>query len=236
MSFLPRSTGVWEEFAPLEDLFAYDGAGVMPGRTWVIAPDRRSLERRWEALQSELDWNKREALFHPHLQGDRHINKLLQNGWRGHEVRDVSIATDTKPVIQPVRYGYRSFDRQWIIPDARLINRPNPTLWAIHSSEQVYMTALHRTAPTAGPGVTFSAAIPDLDHYHGRGGRVFPLWADRAGTTANVKAGLLRELVEALGGAPTAPDLMAYLRVLQPIGRTRRASKRTLYSRAYVSP
>ncbi|MET0531660.1 MAG: N-6 DNA methylase, partial [Microvirga sp.] len=37
--FLPAATGAWADFAPLEDLFVYNGSGVMPGRTWVIAPD-----------------------------------------------------------------------------------------------------------------------------------------------------------------------------------------------------
>ena len=49
-SFLPKVAGVWAEFAPLADLFVYDGSGVMPGRTWVIAPDRTSLERRWKVF------------------------------------------------------------------------------------------------------------------------------------------------------------------------------------------
>ena len=213
-SFFPGAAGAWAGFAPLEDLFVYDGSGVMPGRTWVIAPDRASLERRWEVLQSEADPEKKEMLFHPHLRGgrpgDKHANKVLQRGIFGHEFRAAPVASDRGPVIRPVRYGYRSFDRQWIIPDARIINQPNPTLWENHSSQQVYLTALQAHAPTAGPAVTFTAAIPDLDHYHGRGGRVFPLWADRQRRTPNLKAGLLREAADALGVTVSAPDMMAY--------------------------
>ena len=209
-SFFPRSAGAWGEFAALEDLFVYDGSGVMPGRTWVIAPDRDSLERRWKALQSEADAGKKETLFYPHLQGDKHVHKRLRQGLYGHEFRSVSVASDTGAVIRPVRYGHRSFDRQWIIPDGRLINRPNPTLWETHSGRQVYMTALQAHALTAGPAITFSASIPDLDHYNGRGGRVFPLWADRDHRTPNLKAGLLCEVAEVLGAAIGAPDLMAY--------------------------
>ena len=137
-SFLPRSAGTWAGFAPLGDLFEYDGSGVMPGRTWIIAPDRASLERRWQTLQSETDPSRKEALFHPHLAkgkpGDRHVNKRLKQGLYGHEFRSVSVASDKDPVVQPVRFGHRSFDRQWIVPDKRLINRPNPTLWQNHSS------------------------------------------------------------------------------------------------------
>ncbi len=81
--------------------------------------------------------------------------------------------------MAPVRYGFRSFDRQWIIPDNRLLNRPNPTLWETHSPKQVYLTALTRSSPASGPALTFTGLTPDLDHYHGRGGRAFPLWARR---------------------------------------------------------
>ena len=100
---------------------------------------------------------------------------------------------------------------QWIIPDGRIINRPNPTLWKNHSNRQVYMTAQNQHAPSAGPAVTFSAAMPDLHHYNGRGGRVFPLWADRQQRRPNVKEGVLRELAVALGVSVGATELMAYL-------------------------
>ena len=173
-----------------------------------------ALARRWSRLQGETDTGEKETLFHPHLlkgePGDKHIHKPLREGLHGHEFRSGPVVSDTGAVFDPVRYGYRSFDRQWIIPDGRLINRPNPTLWKTHSDRQVYMTALHRTVPSAGPAVTFSAAIPDLDHYSGRGGRVFPLWADQETLTPNLKAGLLREMAEAMGYAVEASDMMAY--------------------------
>ena len=213
-SFFPRAAGAWAEFAPLEDLFTYDGSGVMPGRTWVIAPDRASLERRWEVLKSEADSEKMKTLFHPHLldgkPADKHVNKPLRQGLYGHEFRPGSVRSDTAPVVQPVRYGHRSFDRQWIVPDGRVINRPNPTLWENHSSQQVYLTALQAHSLSGGPAVTFSASIPDLHHYNGRGGRVFPLWADRQCQTPNFKAGLLDEMADTLSASVSAPDLMAY--------------------------
>lgn len=72
------------------------------------------------------------------------------------------------------------------------------------------MTALQQHALTTGPAVTFSAAIPDLHHYNGRGGRAFPLWADRQGQTPNVKDGLIHAVASTLGRTASAPDLMAY--------------------------
>jgi hypothetical protein len=46
--FLPSSQGAWATYPKLEDLFAYNGSGVMPGRTWIIAPDVESLQHRWQ--------------------------------------------------------------------------------------------------------------------------------------------------------------------------------------------
>jgi hypothetical protein len=65
-SFLPSSTGAWATYPALEDLFAYNGSGVMPGRTWIIAPDADSLIRRWQTLVRAKD-DQKEELFVPHL-------------------------------------------------------------------------------------------------------------------------------------------------------------------------
>jgi len=43
--FLPASVQAWATYPKLEDFFIYNGSGVMPGRTWVIAPDVESLAR-----------------------------------------------------------------------------------------------------------------------------------------------------------------------------------------------
>src|SRR5262249_32135992 len=117
----------------LADFFLYDGSGVMPGRTWIIAPDSESLKRRWSRLIAEKNSDKKELLFHPHIRnnkpGDKHIRKPLVEALSGHKERFEAIIEDKKPAIDPVRYGFRSFDRQWLIPDARVINQPNPRLW-----------------------------------------------------------------------------------------------------------
>ena len=103
----PKSPGCGLGLPPLADLFVYDGSGVMPGRTWVIAPDRTSLERRWEVLHSEADPTKKEGLFHPHLRkgkpGDKHSNKRLRRGIYGHDFRAEPVAIDQGVVIRPAR-------------------------------------------------------------------------------------------------------------------------------------
>jgi hypothetical protein len=196
--FLPAATGAWATFPALEELFNYNGSGVMPGRTWIIAPDTTSLNDRWSRLTNEKNAVKQETLFHPHQGGDKTVAKRSQAGLAGHEHRPNAVRHDKQPAIPPARYAFRSFDRQWIIPDARLINRPNPTLWNAHSLRQVYLTALYRMTPSSGPAITFTGLIPDLDHYHGRGGRVFPLWRDRAATQPNVSPEIMGHLADIL--------------------------------------
>lgn len=212
--FFPGAEGAWAEFSGIGDMFVYNGSGVMPGRTWVIAPDRESLKLRWEALRFEGDSRKKESLFHPHLRkgkpGDKHVNKPLNQGLYGHEFRSGPVSSDKGAVIQPTRYGFHSFDRQWIVPDGRLINQPNPALWRNHSNEQVYLTALMDHSPRNGPALTFSANIPDLHHYNGRGGRVYPLWVDRQARKPNIKTALLKAVSGTLGIEVGAPDMMAY--------------------------
>jgi hypothetical protein len=213
--FLPAAAAEWASYPPLEDLFIYNGSGVMAGRTWVIAPDADSLRRRWAALIAESNVGAQATLFHPHIRngkpGDKHVNKLVKQGLAGHAHRAIAVAQDKASVIEPTRYAFRSFDRQWIIPDARLINQPNPTLWKDFSSEQVFLTAPHDRTPTAGPALSAAALIPDLHHYNGRGGRVLPLWADPGATKYNMPPALLSELATAYGREVTGEEVFAYI-------------------------
>jgi hypothetical protein len=215
--FLPASTGVWSTYPALEDFFIYNGSGVMPGRTWIIAPDAESLKRRWKALQ-EAPPDRKELLFQPHLvdgkPGDRHVQRVVPKGLPGYDPRPLPAGKDPGGCPPPLRYAFRSFDRQWILPDNRLINRPNPELWASHSARQVYLTALERTAPSAGPGLTLTGLIPDLDHYNGRGGRAHPLWLDAQAQVPNIPPGLPMELGRRYGQAVSPEDLVAYLAAL----------------------
>lgn len=212
--FLPAASGDWAGYAALDDLFAYNGSGVMPGRTWVIAPDAESLRERWRKLvRSKPD--QKQALFVPHLNkgnlGDRHVEREVGKGLPGYPANATPIANERGDCLRPVPYGFRSFDRQWIIPDNRVLNRPNPELWRTHGPRQVYMTAPSDRSPSSGPAVTFSAIVPDLHHYNGRGGRVFPLWRDAAGTTPNLPATVVKFLVKECGSAVNPEDYFAYL-------------------------
>jgi len=213
--FLPAASGLWAEFPALMDFFDYNGSGVMPGRTWPIAPDPASLRVRWSRLVREKGPDEKERLFHPQLRkgqvASRHIRKLVVQNLGVKATRSVTILDDNGDCEPPIRYGFRSFDRQWLIADARLFNDVRPMLWEAHSERQVYITAPEDRTPTAGPALTVTGLIPDLHHYHGRGGRVYPLWRDRAAKESNVRPEILTELAATYGKAVTAEDLMAYI-------------------------
>lgn len=209
--FLPEQAGVWGSLPPLMDVFDYNGSGVMPGRTWIIAPDVESLEERWRRLTGESDVEQREMLFHPHEGGDKTSTKSSSKGLFGHEPRLIPVSEDKNVVISPTRYAFRTLDRQWIIPDNRLINRPNPTLWNVYSDSQVFLTGLAQAPTKSGPALAFASIIPDLDHYHGRGGRVYPLWRNAEATVSNIKPSLLAHLSLAYGRSVSPEDMMAYI-------------------------
>jgi hypothetical protein len=209
--FRPTSKGAWGTYPRLEDLFIYNGSGVQTKRTWVIAPDAESLVRRWERLVN-APTDQKEGLFHATLRdgmpADRHIRSIMHDALPGFEVRSTRLIDEQGPCTPPIRYGFRSFNRQWIIPDIRVITQPNAELWASRSTHQVYLTALTRTSPTAGPAIALTGLVPDLDHYKGSfGGRVFPLWRNADATVSNVKPNLLRFLAQKYEMAVTAEDV-----------------------------
>lgn len=159
---------------------------------------------------AERSASVKEALFQPDR--DRFIKKKLREGLVGTEMRLEPIATESGPIPSLKRYGYRSFDRQWIIPDSRLLSRPRPEIWKNWSEEQVYLTAIEAAATQYGPAFTLTELIPDLDHFKGSfGGRVYPLWADAEATRPNIKQALLELLAEHAGGAVSAEDAFAYV-------------------------
>ncbi|MGH9808897.1 MAG: type ISP restriction/modification enzyme, partial [Terriglobia bacterium] len=107
---------------------------------------------------------------------------------------------------------YRSFDRQWIIPDNRLLLSARPNLWDAQTASQLYLISLERRAPESGPSITFSALLPDMNFYKGSsGGRVFPIWLDAVASQPNIKPALLAHLANVYAEPVKAEDVMAYL-------------------------
>ena len=213
--FRPVSSEVWESFPKLEELFMYNGAGIQAKRTWVFAPDKGSLQDRWDTLLgAPLD--KKEELFHPTLRkgipADRHIRSVIKEPIPGYRTNPSPIINETGRSIESALVGFRSFDRQFVITDRRVITQPNDVLWESASDRQIYAVALSSKAPTSGPALTFSALVPENDFYKGSfSGRVFPLWLDKEATSSNVPGKLLQVLSETYGSSVSSEDLMAYV-------------------------
>ena len=120
----------------------------MIGRTWPVAPARDVLQIRWNRLVT-APLKEKPSLLVEHKR-DRTIHTQLSDNLPGRPGA-TTIAAETGTTPAPVRYGYRSFDRAWIIPDKRLINQPNPGLWQVRTAPgQVFPTgafhAPHRPA------------------------------------------------------------------------------------------
>lgn len=206
---LPKGEGDYYSWPLLTDLFPWQYSGVQMKRTWVIGETRDVLKRRWSYLTS-LEADSRRTAFRE--TGSRNISQQYES------ITDPSVALTPiaelavdEPPIEPIRYGYRSFDRQWILPDGRLGDRLRPPLWQSRSDRQVFMTSLLTGILGLGPAVTISAHITDLHHFCNRGGKdIIPLYRDAVCESANITGGLLDVLKQSFGFGVAPEDLFAY--------------------------
>jgi len=207
---LPSHGANWQSYPALDSLFGWSSPGVTAQRTWPIAPDQQSLIGRWAVLTREKSRSEKSTLFSE--ERDRTIDKIVTVSLGVHQLRSTPVVNDSGDCVTPVKFGYRSFDQQWIIPDHRLISTARPKLWNVYSDKQVYLTALQAHSPSSGPALTFSGLVPDKHHYKGSfGGRVYPLWADARASVSNLRAEVLHLLAETYAIDVTPEDLLAYI-------------------------
>lgn len=216
--FAPELSSTWSSYPSLGDLFPWRIPGIKPNRTWVYAPDKDTLKRRWNRLIAAPSGEKNELFLgkDKRKSEENEAQKLdsVPRPLPGYPPYGDPIRTETGECLEPVRVAYRSFDRQWIIPDNRLLDRARLDLWEVRLTPgQVFMVEQHSKPLRGGPGVVFAAYLPDMDHFQGsQGGRVLPLFRDSLGQAANVAPGLLSEIGRRLGIATPHPDdLLAYV-------------------------
>jgi hypothetical protein len=207
--FRPAGKGKYFDWPLLTDLMPWQHSGAQFKRTWPICPERETLNARWRALLRSDDMP---AAFKETR--DRKVNReyppLVQTAERKKPLSQVS---KSSPLPKIERYGYRSFDRQWILADNRLGDFLRPDLWRSHSERQVYLTSLFSQPLGAGPSLTACGYIPDLDHFRGSYGAkaAIPLFRDGMATEANILPGLLDLLGKAYKRKVTTEDLLAYI-------------------------
>lgn len=207
--FLPEQKGHWAGFLPLAAVFEWSSPGVKTHRTWVIAPDVQSLDRRWHELKRQSTVRDQNEVFLSDV--SRSVETLVTIPLGLYETRPISVTNDAEGLVSPAQYAFRTLDRQWLPPDHRVITRARPPLWNMYSQLQFFLTAPQDVPATNGPPLSICSLIPDMHHYHGRGGRVYPLWRNAEATVSNIKTSLLAHLTLRYGRTVTPDDMMAYI-------------------------
>ena len=209
--FIPRGASNYYEWPTIDNLFPWRWSGCQIKRTWPVAEIRNLLDYRWHILVGEIP---------------RYRGELLREAGRTTRSRPQSLlSNDISLKLRPLhdldyedhpdgieRYGYRSFDRHYIIADNRLIDAPKVDLWRIRGPNQIYLTTLTSTKLGHGPVVTVTPYVPDLHHFSGRGSKdVMALYKDVEGLIPNITNGLLDGLSERLDTTISPENLLAYV-------------------------
>ncbi|MFJ9039084.1 type ISP restriction/modification enzyme [Streptomyces sp. NPDC102406] len=204
--FTPAALSAWEEYPPLDTLFPWTSLGITTNRSWVSSPSDEVLKRRWARLLSEQDADTKAFLF-KETHGRQLASRPMHLSEHPHPDRTIHQETRGRPHLK--RISLRSFDRQWIVADNRVLDRPRPDLWESLQPGQIFLNQQSSHEISSGPALVATALLPDTHHFNGRGGRVHPLLHPDA--SANVPTGLLRYLASVLGTHEvTAHDLAAY--------------------------
>jgi hypothetical protein len=206
--FRPIAKGKFTKWPSVTDLFPWQHTGVECKRTWPIAPSRETLAERWKEL---LKSQNRSLVMKD--TGDRNA-KLSQIDLFDDRQKLPAIESLQKdaPMQAIVKYGYRSFDRQYLLADNRIISRPRPPLWLVNTDRQLYITSLLTIPLGTGPGLTVCSYIPDRHHFSNRGQKdVIPLYRDAAANQPNILPGLLEVLNKAYGREITPEDFAGYV-------------------------
>ncbi len=214
--FAPEADGDWDSYPELPDFYASCFPGVKPNKTWVYAPSESVLQERWAELIEGNDLEVRAERFKETGSTSISAGKKPLPGkdtFQGsRESLNDQIARELipdAPNIVPV--GYRSFDRQYILADSRLLERARPELWEHRVPGQIFIVEQHAHYPKAGPGLYFSTLIPDMHAFNNRGGRAHP--ALTIGGAPNLTESAAQMLRERFG--ENAPgDLVYYLAAL----------------------
>lgn len=208
--FTPAAEGSWDDYPATEEIFPWWQQGMTSARTWVYAPTEQVLEDRWRALCLEDGAEDKAALFRE--TDSTHLKKGHKPlpGVKSKLDTLEPVETETGLISPPiVRCGYRSFDRQWVIADPRVIHRPRRDLWSARITGQIFVSEAHHLRGEPGPALSFTTLIPDMDHFNHRAGRVLPLLHPNG--DANIAPGLLSALSNAFGHEVVAEDVVAYV-------------------------
>ena len=110
---IPKSEAEYWSWPTIIDMFPWAHSGTQLKRTWPIGPTRGILKQRWRNLTDEIPSKRDNLLVENKYRTVRSTPKpLLHSGPRLRAVRDLDRGDQPEGIK---RYGYRSFDRQWVI-------------------------------------------------------------------------------------------------------------------------
>lgn len=205
----PVSLAEYHAWPEVTELFPWINSGCQLKRTWPLGPAKALVRRRWDHLLSVPPSQRRDLMRET---PDRNTTAVVKSLHTGSHLKPLSSLRHDAEPDGLERYAYRSLDRQWILSDNRLSDRPRPPLWSIRGRHQIYLTTLTSTKLGAGPAAIATPYVPDLDHFSGRGAKnVMPLYRDRRGKSPNITSGLLDTLTTALGADIEPEHLLAYI-------------------------
>ncbi|MGP5652608.1 type ISP restriction/modification enzyme [Glutamicibacter arilaitensis] len=200
----------WDSLPAVSDLMPWVSPGVTSNRNWVFAPTTETLDSRWHALVSTTDPAQKAILF------KKSRDSSLEKAKKPLPGSDVELETQKRMQdeikIQPttLRIGHRSFDRQYVIADSRLLDMPRPDLWRARIDNQIFAIELHSVPLKSGPGLVFTDLIPSNGYFKGsEGGRTAPL--KHPNGELNLAPGLLKALTNSYGLDAEITSIFPYL-------------------------
>ena len=211
--FMPITVSDWDSYPELPDFYASRFPGVKPNKTWVYAPSESVLQERWHELVEGNDLDIRAERFKETRDTGITVGKKPLPGhdtYQGsQESLNEQIIRDPFPTVPDiVSVGYRSFGRQYLIADSRMIHMPSPRLWEHRVPDQIFIVEQHARNPQEGPGLYFSALIPDMNAFNNRGGRAHPVLNTVGKPNLTSEA---ERLLTARFGEHTPAELVYYL-------------------------
>lgn len=210
--FFPSGKGRYFTWPLLTSLLPWQKSGVKAGRTWVIAQYDEVLEQRLDSLVG-TDSKRRARLFKDSPTGRKAADSIKDPSGDGRRLTPVSRVDSGTALARTEQYSYRSFDRQRILSDPRLLDRPSPALQRAHGPRQIYVTTLLSSPLGHGPAATACGDLPDLDHFRGSYGakNVFPLYRSSDASQPNIAPGLLTLFAGEYDCVVFPEDFVAYV-------------------------
>lgn len=205
--FVPSTAAALADGVPLGTIFPWVYSGAKFHRKWPIGTSLEGLAKRWQRLCSAESREEMASLFRETSQ--KHLEVSGQNLLT---LQALPSLLEDKVQVTPVRYGYRSFDRQYALPDSRVNDRPRQQLWDSYSDDQLFLVTLTAAELGNGPAVTLSPYVPDMGFFKNRGAKdIHPLYRSAGTSQPNISASLRAALNDSYGREVEPFEVAAYV-------------------------